>query len=51
MLVDPLEGNLRLTERATVAIDKGSRLPDAMEDIDRNPRGVQADIGAHEFRK
>jgi Nitrous oxidase accessory protein len=50
-LVNPQEGNLRLTERATVVIDKGSRLPEAMEDIDRKPRGDHADIGAHEFRK
>ena len=47
--VAPEEGNLRLTAAATGAIDRASPLPDAGEDIDRNPRGRAPDLGAHEF--
>ena len=48
--VAPGEGNLHLTAAATGAIDRASPLPDAGEDIDRNPRGRAPDLGAHEFK-
>ncbi|HZO90919.1 MAG TPA: right-handed parallel beta-helix repeat-containing protein [Chthonomonadaceae bacterium] len=49
-LVAPSEGNLRLTARAREAIDHAAPLSEVRDDIDRTPRGVKPDIGAHEFR-
>jgi lysophospholipase L1-like esterase len=49
-LVDPLRGNLRLTAKATAAMDKAAPLAEVTEDIDRRPRGNKPDVGAHEFR-
>ena len=48
-LVDPSQGNLRLTARATKAIDKGVPLSDVTDDIDGEPRGAEPDIGADEL--
>jgi hypothetical protein len=48
--VDPAAGNLRLTARATAAIERAEPLPDVTEDIDRAPRGPRPAIGAHEIR-
>jgi len=45
------EGNLRLTARATDAIDRAVPRPEAETDIDRRPRGSTPDIGAHEFQR
>ena len=49
-LVDPTMGNLRLTAKATAAIDAAAPLAEVTEDVDRRPRGSKPDIGAHEFR-
>lgn len=48
--VDAARGNLRLTAKAVEAIDKAVPLPEVVDDIDGKRRGVQPDIGAHEFR-
>lgn len=48
--VNAAKGNLRLTEKATDAVDKAIPLPQVGEDIDGKPRGLKPDIGAHEFR-
>lgn len=48
-LVAPAEGDLRVTPRATAAIDRAVQLPDVEDDIDGNPRGAAPDIGAHEL--
>jgi hypothetical protein len=47
--VAPGEGNLRLTAKATAAIDRAPRLPRVTTDNDREPRGEAPDLGAHEF--
>lgn len=47
--VDPGEGNLRLTVRATVAIDRAEPMAGVPADIDGTPRGARPDLGAHEF--
>ena len=44
----PEEGNLRLTAAATDAIDRAVPVPAVTTDIDREPRGVTPDLGAHE---
>ena len=44
------EGNLRLTARATDAIDRAIPLPEAGTDIDCRPRARAPDIGAHEWQ-
>ncbi len=44
------EGNLRLTARATDAIDRAALRPEAGTDMDRHPRGRTPDIGAHEWQ-
>lgn len=51
MFRDPASGNLRLVSSAASAIDKVSRTPHALKDIDGNARGegVTVDIGAHEY--
>ncbi|MBN2316522.1 MAG: right-handed parallel beta-helix repeat-containing protein [Sedimentisphaerales bacterium] len=48
--VDPVHGNLHLTNGAIDAIDKGIVLSDIIEDIDREPRDTRVDIGADELR-
>jgi hypothetical protein len=48
-LVAPEEGNLRLTARASEAIDRAAVLAGVPEDIDRRNRIAPADLGAHEF--
>ena len=47
--VDPKNGNLRLTEKAVEAIDKGVALKEVEKDIDGAKRGGKPDLGAHEF--
>jgi hypothetical protein len=43
-------GNLHLRADATMAIDKGVGLPAPLpSDIDAEPRGVTADVGADEY--
>lgn len=49
-LADPAHGNLRLTARATEAIDHAVPLPEVTDDIDRKRRGAKPDIGANAFR-
>jgi hypothetical protein len=48
--VDPAAGNLRQTAGAANAIERGERLPDVPEDIDRTPRGPRPTVGAYEIR-
>jgi lysophospholipase L1-like esterase len=48
-LLDPAQGDLHITERATDVIDKAKPLPDVTTDIDGQPRGLRPDIGADEF--
>jgi hypothetical protein len=50
-LMDPATGNLRLTERATEAIDRAVPFPEVRDDIDGKPRGQKPDIGAYELRR
>jgi hypothetical protein len=47
--VDPLDGNLALTAKATGAIDQGQTLPDVRDDIRHRPRQGKPDLGAWEF--
>lgn len=47
--VDAAKGNLRLRPMAIEAIDKALPIPEVQDDIDRNPRGLAPDIGAHEL--
>lgn len=47
--VDPLSGNLALTDKATGALNQGVSLPEATEDIRRRPRLDRPDLGAWEF--
>jgi hypothetical protein len=49
--VAPEAGNLRLTARATEAIDRAAPMPEVTEDIDRKPRGSRPDLGAHEYTR
>jgi len=46
--VDPLNGDLHLTENATAAIDQGSPLADVTDDYDQEARDSTPDIGADE---
>jgi hypothetical protein len=48
-LVNPSQGNLHLTPRATDAINKATSLSDVTNDIDRESRGAKSDIGADEL--
>ncbi len=48
-LVNPSQGNLRLTAWATDAVNKAESLSDVAGDIDREPRGAKPDIGADEL--
>lgn len=48
-LVNPSQGNLHLTPRATDAINKAKLLSDVTDDIDGEPRGAKPDIGADEL--
>jgi len=47
--VNPLQGNLRLTIRATDAINRAEQLSDVTGDIDGEARGDKPDIGADEL--
>jgi hypothetical protein len=47
--VDPLRGNLRLTDKAVDAIDKARPNREVSDDIDQAARGDQPDLGADEF--
>jgi hypothetical protein len=47
--IAPAAGDLRLTPQAADAIDRGLRLTEVTEDIDRRPRGDKPDIGAFEY--
>jgi hypothetical protein len=47
--VDPAKGNLHLSREAAETISRGTRLPDAPEDVDRRPRGPKPTVGAHEL--
>ncbi|MBT3268401.1 hypothetical protein HN371_14695 [Candidatus Poribacteria bacterium] len=49
--VDAEAGDLRLTDDAADALDAGSRIDEAPDDIDGVPRGDRVDIGAHERRQ
>jgi len=48
-LVNPSQGNLHLTPRATDAINKAKLLSDVTDDIDGERRGAKPDIGADEL--
>nr|CAA9284809.1 hypothetical protein AVDCRST_MAG63-3892 [uncultured Armatimonadetes bacterium] len=45
----PADGDLRLTRRATEAIDRAEPRADVRDDIDGKPRRGRPDIGAHEL--
>jgi hypothetical protein len=47
--VDPKNGDLHLTEKATGAIDKAEPMKEVETDIDGAPRGDKPDLGADEF--
>ena len=47
--VDPAMGNLHLTEKAGLAIDKALALDEVTDDIDRSQRRRRPDIGADEL--
>ena len=50
IFVDAAGGNLHLLPSATLAIDKAVALPvPLLSDIDSEPRGVAADVGADEY--
>jgi hypothetical protein len=49
VFVNPSQGNLHLTARATDAINKAKPLSDMTGDIDREIRGDKPDIGADEL--
>ena len=49
VFVSAAEGNLRLTAKATAAIDRAAPLSEVPADIDRRARGQSPDLGAHEF--
>jgi hypothetical protein len=50
LFVDVAAGNLRLLPNATIAIDKAAPLGEPLSsDIDGEPRGVAADVGADEY--
>jgi hypothetical protein len=46
--VAPAAGSLRLTVPTAPSIERGQRLPDVTEDIDRAVRGPRLTLGAHE---
>jgi len=48
-LIDPGNGNLRLTALATDAIGRGVHDPSVLDDIDHHSRGATPDIGAHQL--
>src|SRR5262245_63099775 len=49
--VAPAAGDLRLTPKATDAIERGLPLAEVTDDIDHRPRGGRPDIGAAEFTR
>jgi hypothetical protein len=49
LFADPASGDLHLVGSASGVTDAAERETDAIEDIDRHPRGQRTDIGAHEF--
>jgi hypothetical protein len=49
--VDPVSGNLELTDRATTAIDQGVSLSEVTDDIRGRRRSGRPDLGAWEFGK
>ena len=50
LFIDVSAGNLHLVPSATMAIDKAAVLPTpVVADIDSEPRGVAADVGADEY--
>jgi hypothetical protein len=49
VLVDPANGNHRLADQATAAIDQGTVLDEIADDIDGRQRDMRPDIGASEY--
>jgi hypothetical protein len=49
-LQKPANGNLHLTEHASLAIDQGRKIPTVQNDIDKQPRENAYDIGADEYK-
>ena len=50
-VVDSLSGDLRLASFSERVVNKGTPLPEVVDDFDRKPRGPALDIGASQFHE